>query len=132
MALAVLSTVPPETEEIVQRTIGCGIEVHRHLGPGFLERIYAEALAYELEARGLSFERERSIVVNYKDKRIAGQRVDLIVAGSVIVEVKAVAKLDPVFESKMISYLRTTGLRIGLLMNFNAMLLKDGLKRIVV
>ena len=132
MALVVLSTLPPETEEIVQRTIGCAIEVHRHLGPGFLERIYAEALAYELEVRGLSFECERSIVVNYKDKRITGQRVDLIVGGSVIVEVKAVAKLDPVFESKMISYLRTTGLRVGLLMNFNAMLLKDGLKRIVV
>lgn len=132
MPLAVVSTLPPETEQVIRRTIGCGIEVHRHLGPGYLESIYSRAMEIELQAQGLAFERERSIVVPYKGHRIAGQRVDFIIEGQLIVEIKSVARIDPVFEAKLISYLRSTGLRAGLLMNFNAMLLKDGIKRIVV
>jgi GxxExxY protein len=132
MPLAVASTLPPETEQVIQRTIGCAIEVHRHLGPGYLESIYSQALEIELQAHHLVFERERGILVQYKEHRIAGQRVDFIVEGRLIVEIKSVARFDPVFEAKLISYLRTTGLRAGLLMNFNSMLLKDGIKRIVV
>ena len=86
----------------------------------------------ELAAKGIAFERERAIWVEYRGTRIPGQRVDLIVANSVIVEVKSVARLDPIFQAKLISYLRTTGMRTGLLMNFNSMLLKEGLKRIVL
>jgi GxxExxY protein len=132
MPLTVVSTLPPETENIIRRTIGCAIEVHRNLGPGYLESIYSQAMEIELQADGLAFERERSILVPYKSHRIAGQRVDFVIEGRLIVEIKSVARLDPVFEAKLISYLRTTGLRAGLLMNFNSMLLKDGLKRIVM
>jgi len=126
------SVLPEETDELITRIIGCALAVHRALGPGFLESIYAAALAYELTAAGIPFERERPIVVSYKDLRIGGQRVDFIVANAVIVEVKAVSRPEPVFKAKVISYLRTTGLRAGLLINFNNQLLKEGIDRIVV
>ena len=132
MAIAVFSTLPEETEALLQRIIGCALHVHRHLGPGFLESVYTEALCIELEVQGIPFERERAVVVTYRDRKIPGQRVDLIAGGAVIVEIKSVARLDPLFQAKLISYLRTTGLRAGLLVNFNAELLKDGLKRIVL
>jgi GxxExxY protein len=118
--------------EVTHEVIGGAIEVHRQLGPGFLERIYKDALCIELLARGISFERERAVVVRYRDVPIPGQRIDLIVGGQVIVELKAAVRVDPISEARLISYLRTTGLRLGLLMNFNAHTLKDGLKRIVV
>ena len=132
MAIAAISTLPAETEELLTRIIGCGLEVHKRLGPGFLEGIYMRALCYELECTGLPFERERSIVVAYRDIMIPGQRVDLIVGRAVVVEVKAVARLEPVHEAQVLSYLRTTRLRAGLLMNFNAALFKHGLKRMVL
>ena len=132
MPIAVLSTLPPETERLLTRIIGCGLEVHKRLGPGFLEGIYMRALCHELECAELPFERERAIVVAYRDISIPGQRVDLIVGGAVVVEVKAVARLEPVHEAQVLSYLRTTRLRAGLLMNFNAALFKHGLKRMVL
>ena len=124
--------IPAETEQVVTEVIGCGIEVHRRLGPGFLERIYQEALCLELHTRGLTFERECSVVVNYKGVAIPGQRIDLIVQRCVIVELKAAARFDPTHEAEVISYLRSTRIRVGLLMNFNAATFKAGLKRIVV
>jgi GxxExxY protein len=132
MPLTVASTLPAETEAIMERIIGCAIAVHRELGPGFLERIYVTALCLELQHQGLPYERERSIAVLYRETPIHGQRVDLIVANAVIVEVKAVARMEPVFHARLISYLRTAKLRAGLLMNFNESLLKDGIKRIVL
>jgi len=132
MPLLIASELPAETELIVSRTIGCALAVHRQLGPGYLESIYAAALEIELSANRIPFERERAVLVNYRGTLIPGQRVDFIVANSVIVEIKAVERINPVFQAKLISYLRTTGLRAGLLINFNAMLLKEGLKRIVV
>jgi len=130
--MLIASTLPPDTERMVTRTIGCALTVHRELGPGYLESIYASALALELSAQGIPFERERSVWVNYRGTKIPGQRVDFIVANAVIVEVKAVEHLNPVFQAKLISYLRTTSLRAGLLINFNRKLLRDGLKRIVL
>ena len=132
MPLLVSSTLPSETEAVIERVIGCALAVHRQLGPGFLESIYATAMALELAAAGLPFERERTVSVSYRGALIGGQRVDLIVADAVIIEVKAVARLDPVFQAKLISYLKTTGLRAGLLINFNTALLKEGLKRVVL
>ena len=126
------SVLPPETDELITRVIGCALTVHRTLGPGFLESIYSAALAYEFTSQGVPFERERSITVRYKDLVIPGQRVDFIVGGSVILEIKAVTRMDPVFQAKVISYLRTTGLRAGLLINFNNALLKQGIDRIVL
>ena len=124
--------IPPGTEAVASDVIGAAIEVHRHLGPGFLERIYQEALALELESRQIAFERERAIVVNYKGLLIPGQRIDLIVANSIVVELKAAARIDALHEAKLLSYLRTTVLRLGLLLNFNCRTMKEGLKPIVV
>ena len=106
MALTVHSNLPQETEEILERIIGCAIEVHRQLGAGFLERIYLDALCMEREANGMPFERERSVVVTYRGRDIRGQRVDLIVANAVVVEVKSVARLDPIFQAKLISEIK--------------------------
>ena len=119
-------------DPLTERIIGCAIEVHRVLGPGFLESIYVAALAVELTMAGIPFERERQIVVNYRGTSISGQRVDLIVGGEVIIEVKAVSRMDPIFQAKLMSYLRTTKLRAGLLINFNVPLLKDGIQRMVL
>jgi GxxExxY protein len=123
--------IPVETERVATETIGAAIEVHRQLGPGSLEKIYQEALCLELCARGLEFEREKGIVVNYKGIPIAGQRIDLVVASCVLVELKATITLHVIHGAKVISYLRTTGLRLGLLLNFHEPTLKQGLKRIV-
>ncbi len=109
----VFAPVPVETEHVGTAVIGAAIEVHRQLGPGFLEKIYQEALCLELDARGLPFERERAVVVHYRGIPIPGQRIDLIVSGCVLVELKAAARIDIAHEAKMISYLRTTGLRLG-------------------
>ena len=124
--------IPADVETVASRVIGAAIEVHRGLGPGFLERIYQVALCLELEARGIPFERECAVSVTYRNVPISGQCIDLIVGGRVIVELKATARLEPVHEAKLISYLRTTGLRVGLLLNFNCPTLRDGIKRIVV
>ncbi len=123
--------VPDVTERAATETIGAAIEVHRHLGPGFLEKIYQEALCLELSSRGISFEREKPIAVTYKAVSIPGQRVDLIVARCVIVELKAIVNLHAIHEAKLLSYLKTTGLRVGLLLNFHEPTLKQGLKRVV-
>ena len=124
--------LPDFTEHIAGEVIGGGIAVHRALGPGFIEKIYQEALCIELHARGLTYERERAIVVRYRGMAIPGQRIDLIVAQCVLVELKAITRIDLAHEAKVISYLRTTGLRLGLLLNFNCRTLKEGIKRIVV
>jgi len=122
--------LPPEQEAIVATVIGCAINVHRTLGPGFKERIYHTALRLEFESQGVSYESERPIEVKYRQWKIPGQKVDLIVAGIVLVEVKAVPRLRVIHRCQVQSYLKTTGLPIGLLMNFNARLLKHGLQRV--
>jgi GxxExxY protein len=122
----------PEQEAVVTSAIASGIAVHRELGPGFKETIYERALCLELDSRGIKFESEKSVEVRYKQWSIPGQRIDLIVAGVVLVEVKTVSKLKKLHESQVVSYLKTTGLRVGLLMNFNSVLFKHGLRRIAV
>jgi GxxExxY protein len=106
--------------------------VHRELGPGFREIIYERAFCLELESRGIKFECEKPVEVRYKQWRIPGQRIDLIVDGVVLVEIKTLSKLKKLHESRVVSYLKTTGLRVGLLMNFNSVLFKHGLRRIAV
>lgn len=123
------AVVPLETERVGFAVIGAAIEVHRHLGAGFLERIYHEALCVELTERKLPFEREKSVTVLYKSVKIPGQRIDLIVEGCVIVELKAVANLHEIHEAKLISYLKTTGVRLGYLLNFHHTTMKEGIKR---
>ena len=124
--------LPPEQEALVTACIGVGMAVHRELGPGFKESIYQRAYALELDSRGMAFESEKRIDVVYRSWRIPGQRIDLIVGSVVLVEVKAVARLNSLHEAQIRSYLKTTGQRVGLLMNFNSAVLKDGLKRVVL
>ena len=100
--------------------------------PGFLETIYQQALCLELHARGIRFDRERAVTVLYRGHAIPGQRIDLIVENAVLVELKATTRIDPILEAKVISYLRTTRLRLGLVLNFNCRTLKEGIKRIVL
>ncbi len=132
MLLKVQSPLPPEQEAIVAAAVDVGYTVHRELGPGFRERIYEDAYCLELESRSIAFEREKRIRVKYKQWEIPGQKLDLIVGGVVLVELKAVPRLRRIHRDQVISYLRTTGLRIGLLMNFSGSLFKRGVKRIVL
>jgi GxxExxY protein len=124
--------VDSKRDPLTERIIGCAIAVHRELGPGLLEAIYEEALAIELEDQGLAFRRQVAVSAVYKGRRLGEYRLDLLVEDAVIVEVKSVERLLPLFEAQLLTYLRVTGKRIGLLMNFNTALLKNGVKRIVL
>jgi GxxExxY protein len=130
--LRIPSALSPEEDAMMSKAIGCAIAVHKELGPGFIESIYRKAMCIELESRNLAYEEERPIRVFYRGVDIPGQRVDLIVEGLIVVELKAVASLDQVHRAQLISYLKTTGLRGGLLINFRVPLLKDGIRRVVV
>ncbi len=123
--------LPPEIEAIVSSVIRCAIRVHRELGPGFKESIYHAAMKLEMESCRISFESEKPILVKYRDWMIPGQKVDLIVEGLVIVELKVVPRLRVLHRCQLQSYLKATGLPVGLLMNFNARLLKQGLQRVL-
>lgn len=127
-----LEPIPPETEQVARELIRCAIAVHRELGPGFLEHIYRRALCLELKASGLTHETEKQITVSYRGHTVGVQRLDIVVEGKVLVELKAVAALDYVHKAQALSYLRASGLRLGLLINFNVALLKDGIRRIVL
>jgi GxxExxY protein len=117
-------------DELTEKIIGAVIEVHRVLGPGLLEAIYEEALCVEMRLREISFQRQVEIGVDYKGHIIKSQRIDLLVAGEVIVELKAVAHLPEVAVAQTLSYLRATGLKRALLINFGDLKLVNGVKRI--
>lgn len=117
-------------ESLTEKIIGAAIEVHKELGPGLLESIYEEALVYELELCGIPCERKKEIVTKYKGKSIAGQRLDLLVDSTVVVELKAVSKLPEVAMAQVLSYMKSAGVKTGLLINFNHTRLVDGVKRI--
>jgi GxxExxY protein len=120
-------------KDLTEQIIGAAIEVHRKLGPGLLESVYRACLARELALRGLSFEQEKPLPVEYKGVLIdCSYRLDFVVAGKVVVEVKAVDALLPVHEAQLLTYLKLTGCRVGLLINFNVSVLKDGIKRLVL
>jgi GxxExxY protein len=132
MSLIIPTPIQQEIEDVGHRVIGVGITVHRILGPGFKERIYERAFCLELEEQGLSFECEKKILVPYKRWRIEGHKVDLIVGGVVIVELKALPRLAEVHRLQVLSYLKATGLRLGYVMNFDAEVLKHGIKRVAL
>jgi GxxExxY protein len=117
-------------DELTEKIIGAAIEVHRILGPGLLESIYEEALCHELELRGLRVERQVEVDVLYKRIVIKGQRVDIRVEGQVVVELKSVSRLPEVALAQTLSYLKATGLKRALLLNFGEQRLVDGIKRI--
>ena len=119
-------------DRLTDEIIGSAIEVHRSLGPGLLESAYETCLAYELGQRGINVERQKSLPVMYREVKLeAGYRLDLLVDGLVIVEVKAVDHLLPIHHAQLISYLRLSGCSLGLLINFNVKLLKNGIRRLV-
>ena len=119
--------------EVTQTVIGAGIEVHRALGQGLLESAYEECLCRELDLRKIQFDRQRHLPVNYKRIRLdCGYRLDLLVAGTVVVEIKAVDRLLPIHQAQLLTYLRLGGWKVGLLMNFNVAALKQGIKRVVL
>ena len=130
--MSVHAPIPPDVEATVKTCIGAAIAVHRELGPGYRELIYRRAYCLELDSRGLRFECEKAVLVKYRDWLIPGQRLDLVVADSVIIEVKSVPRLLRRHEGQLLSYLKSTGYRVGLLLNFNANLMLDGLKRKVL
>ena len=115
---------------LTQKIIGAAIEVHRILGCGLIESIYENALCYELELRGIKFRQQVELDVIYKGKAIKGQRIDLLVENEVIVEVKSLSKLPEVATAQTLSYLKATGLKRGLLINFGEKRLVDGVKRL--
>lgn len=119
-----------ENDVLTQKIIGAAIEVHRTLGPGLLESIYEEALCHEFDLRGIRYSRQVEIDVVYKDKVIKGQRIDILVEEEVIVEIKSLSKLPDVSTAQILSYLKATGLKRGLLINFGAKMLREGIKRI--
>jgi GxxExxY protein len=118
--------------EVTEAIIGAAIEVHRHLGPGLLESVYEAALAYEIANRGISVERQKPVPLVYKGLKFdEGFRLDLLVASEVVVELKCVDVILPIHEAQLISYLKLTGLKVGLLINFKVPVLKQGIKRLV-
>src|SRR5438552_763951 len=115
--------------QLTEKIIGCAIEVHRQLGPGLLEGTYEAALCIELNNAGLQHVRQPVFPVVYKDQVIGEYRLDLIVGNAVVVEIKSVERFDSIFEAQLLTYLKVTGKKVGLLINFNSRLLKNGVKR---
>ena len=129
--LRVSSPLAPEVEKTVTQVVDVGFTVHSILGPGFKEKIYEKAFCLELDQRGMKFECEKSVTVVYKGTPIPGQKIDLVVEGLILVELKPVPRLRPLYQRQVISYLKTTDLPIGLLMNFNTTLFKNGVRRVL-
>lgn len=119
-------------DQFTRRIIGATIEVHKAIGPGLLESAYQACLAFELRQSGLAVDEQRPFPVTYKRVQLdCGYRMDLVIEDSIIVEIKAVDELVPIHEAQVLSYLRLSGKRVGLLINFHVRVLKDGIKRIV-
>ena len=120
-----------ELDTLAHRVIGAAMEVHRVLGPGFLESVYEDALCVELTLRGIPFERQAAVGVEYKGTKIGEARLDLLVARSLVVELKAVETLAPIHLAQTLSYLKATKLSLGLLLTFNVSELRRGIKRVI-
>lgn len=121
-----------ELNKITEKIIGCAIEVHRNLGPGLLESIYESALCVEFDNNDVEYQRQILIPVRYKGNIIGEHKLDLLVENEIIVELKAIDKMAPIFEAQLLSYLKMADKRLGLLINFNTEKLKDGIKRIIL
>ena len=122
-----------EKDPLTEQVIGLAIEVHRGLGPGLLESAYEACLCYELDQIGIAFKRQVPLPVVYKSVKLdCGYRLDIVVADSLIIELKAVEKILPVHEAQLLTYLKLSGHHTALLLNFNAAVLKDGIRRIVL
>ena len=125
------SGIDEKTEQLAEAVIGAAIEVHRHLGPGLPEVVYRNALAYEMELRGIDCATEVPVPVIYKGRVVGEGRLDLLVGGSLILELKVVEALSATHRAQVIAYLQAKKLQLGILINFNVALLKDGIKRVI-
>lgn len=122
-----------ELNKTTEQIIGAAIEVHKVLGPGLLESAYEECLCRELGLRDLQFERQRSLPVEYKGVKLdCGYRLDLLVESTVVVEIKSVSIIEPIHEAQLLTYLKLGGWKLGLLINFNVPVLKDGIRRRII
>jgi len=121
-----------ELNKITEKIIGCCIEVHKQLGPGLLESVYESALCIEFQRNDILFERQKSLPVIYKGEKIGDFRIDLLVAKTIVIELKSVERMDPVFEAQILSYMKLGTYKLGLLINFNSKLLKNGIKRFII
>jgi len=121
-----------ELNKITEKIIGCCIAIHKELGPGLLESIYESALCIELNEIGLKYERQKRLPVKYKNRKIGDFRIDLLVENSIVLELKSVERHDPLFEAQILSYMKLGDYKLGLLINFNSKLLKDGIKRFII
>jgi GxxExxY protein len=130
--LRVPSSLPPELEKLMRDTIGSCLAVHREFGPGMSEVVYSRATCMELDARCIPFEAEKPIAIRYRGKLVCQQRIDLFVDDRLVVEIKSVERIHPVHVAQVVSYLRLTGARAGLVVNFNVPILKQGLRRVVL
>ncbi len=132
--LARKTALPADAEQALTREIiAAAIEVHKSLGPGLLESVYQACLCHELELRKIPFRQQIEMPITYKDVKLdCGYRIDLIISDKVVVELKSVQDILPVHEAQLLTYLHLTGLRIGLLVNFNVAVLKNGIRRRVL
>ena len=126
------SPLTSDEELIVHEIVGSALAVHRELGPGYLESFYRKAVCIEMRRRGIAFECEKAVEVSYRGELLGTHRIDLVVQSLIVVELKAVERLDVVHRNQVVAYLKATKLRVGLLVNFNAALLKQGLQRVVL
>ena len=117
-------------DDLSNKVIGCALNVHKELGPGLLESTYEHCLCYELSKAGIQFERQKELPVRYQDVEIdCGYRIDLLIEGALIIELKSVDKLERIHEAQLLTYMKLSNIEIGLLINFNSVLLRDGIRR---
>ena len=120
-------------KELTEKIIGAAIEVHKYWGPGLIESVYEKSLARELELQGIEYKRQVDLKLQYKGTEVGdGLRLDLIVEGKVIVELKVVKDFDPIHEAQLLTYMKITGCKVGLLINFNKPTLREGIRRYVL
>ena len=129
--LKVLTQPDQELEQLTYNVIGAAIEVHRALGPGLLESVYEKSLCIELRSRGIPFTAQALVPLLYKGEHVGEGRVDILVSGRLVVELKAVADLADIHTAQLLTYLRTANFKLGLLLNFNVKVLQDGIKRVI-
>ncbi|MBC7783248.1 MAG: GxxExxY protein [Burkholderiales bacterium] len=127
------TNLDPDLERIAKIVVDCIFAVHSETGPGLLESIYGKCLAWEINSRGLKVQRQVVLPIHYRGQRIDdGLRIDLLVEDQIIIEVKAVHEMSPIFKTQIITYLKLSRLRLGFLVNFNQALIRDGIERIVL
>jgi GxxExxY protein len=122
-----------EFDELSKKVIGCALEVHKKLGPGLLESAYERCLSYELICADISHSVQKELPIEYKKIKLdCGYRIDMLIENNIIIELKSVEKILPVHEAQLLTYMKLSGIKIGLLLNFNVSRLKDGIKRFVL